>query len=98
MEAGSLTGQKTYDSVQYMPTDAVSRFERIHPDLVVLGHFSFAGLMIRQAGTFRIRTTLARMGAEGASSLLAVDSEAVKVERRGTVSSSQRRGQRGYGS
>ena len=98
MEAGSLTGNKTYDSVNDMPTDSMRTFERINPNLVVLGYFSFSGLVIRQAGTFRIRTTLARMGAEGASSLMAVDSEPVKVERRGTVISSQRRQHRVYGS
>lgn len=90
LEAGSLTGQKTYDSVQDMRADSIRTFERLNPNLVVLGYFSFSGLIIRQAGTFRIRTTLARMGAEGASSLVVVDSEPVKVERRTTVTSSQR--------
>lgn len=91
MEAGSLTGQKTYDSVHAMPADSVRTFERLNPNLVVLGYFSFPGLLIRQAGIFRIRTTLARMEVEGAVSLVVEDSEPVKVERRGSVSSSQRR-------
>lgn len=98
LEAGSLTGQKTYDSVHDMPPDSVRTFERIHPDLTVLGYFSFPGLVIRQAGVFRVRTTLARMGVEGATSLVVVDSEAVKVERRGVaVTAGQRRGLRMYG-
>jgi len=97
MEAGSVTGQKTYDSVHSLPEDSATTFSRLHPDLAALGYFSFPGLVIRQAGTYRIRTTLAKVDEDGAASLLAVDSEPVKVERRGSVTSSQRRQHRMYG-
>lgn len=97
MEAGSVAGQKTYDSVHAMPQESAMTFSRLHPDLMVLGYFSFPGQVIRQAGTYRIRTTLAKMGEDGAASLLAADSEPIKVERRGSAATSQRRQLRMYG-
>ena len=95
LEAGSLTGQKVYDSVHPIPEEcAAGVAARNGPFRINLGYFSFPGLLIRQAGTYRVRTTLVKMDVSGADTLLAVDSEPIKVERRGTASG--RRHQRMY--
>ncbi|KAK5115666.1 hypothetical protein LTR62_000755 [Meristemomyces frigidus] len=97
LEPGLLTGQKLFDSVHSVPNDYAVRAAGQEPCRVVLGYFSFPELLIRQAGTYRIRTTLLQMGAGGNSggqSVLAVDSEPVKVERR--VEGAPRRVQRAY--
>ena len=98
LEAGSLTGQKMYDSIHPIPEECADTLARNQPCRIALGYFSFPGLLIRQAGTYRIRTTLVKMSNSadaGATSLLAVDSEPIKVERRG--SGSLRRHQRVHG-
>jgi hypothetical protein len=95
LEPGLLCGQKSLDSVHPMPEHCTSSLARNYPCRVVLGYFSFPGLVIRQAGTYRIRTTLVKMGEAGATSLAAVDSDPIKVDGRG--SNSQRRHQRVYG-
>lgn len=97
LEAGSLTGQKLYDSVHPIPEECATTLARNQPGRVVLGYFSFPGLIIRQSGTYRIQTTLIKMSSAadaGATSLLAVDSDPIKVERRGD--GSLRRHQRIY--
>lgn len=94
LEGGSLTGQKMFDSVHPIPEDCSELRAQNQPCRFVLGYVSFTGLSIRQAGTYRIRITLIQMSdtvAAGATSLLAIDSEPIKVERRGT--GSQRRHQ-----
>ena len=97
MEAGTLTGQKQYDSVHPLPSDCAEDLARSQPHRIALGYFSFPGLLIRQSGTYRIRTTLFKMGDNGASSILSTDSVPIKVERRGSGLGSQRRQQRVYG-
>lgn len=89
------TSGKPFASLLPLPSDAARTFERIHPGLNVLGYFSFSGLVIRQAGSFRIRTTLARMGSEGAVMVCATESEGVRVDRRASASTADRR--RGHG-
>lgn len=81
-----LTGQKMFDSVHAIPAECASPLARSHPCRLALGYFSFPGLLIRQAGCYRVRVTLIKMGASGAgggASVLAVDSEVIRVERRG---------------
>ena len=95
LDPGSLAGQKMSDSIHPIPEQCAATLALDDPCKKALGYFSFPGLVIRQAGTYRIRTTLVKMdGApdSGASSLLAVDSEPIRVERRGNVI--QRRPQR----
>ncbi|KAK5170580.1 uncharacterized protein LTR77_005168 [Saxophila tyrrhenica] len=94
-EPNALCGMKTLDSIHPIPEHVVDNLARNYPLRQALGYFSFPGMVIRQAGTYRIRTTLVRMGEAGANSLLAVDSEPIKVERSGV--NSQRRRQQVYG-
>ncbi|KAM0708267.1 hypothetical protein Q7P35_004917 [Cladosporium inversicolor] len=87
VESGMLTGQKLFDSVHEIPEEHVETMARSQPNRVALGYFTFPGLLIRQAGSFRIRTTLIQMpvpgsSQQGATTILAVDSEPIKVERR----------------
>jgi hypothetical protein len=87
VESGMLTGQKLFDSVHEIPEEHVETMARSQPTRVALGYFTFSGLLIRQAGSFRIRTTLIQMpvsgsSQQGATTILAVDSEPIKVERR----------------
>lgn len=87
VESGLLTGQKLFDSVHDIPQEHIETIERNQPCRVVLGYFTFPGLMIRQAGVYRIRTTLFQMPGsgnpqQGGTAVLAIDSEPVKVERR----------------
>ena len=96
-EAGCLTGQKMYDSVNPIPEEHAATLGRTQSFQTPLGYFSFPGLLIRQAGIYRIRTTLIKMGRsaeEGGTSVQAVDSDPIKVERRGD--GSQLRHQRIY--
>ena len=90
VEAGLLGGQKSFDSVHEIPEEHVETMARSQPCRVALGYFTFSGLVIRQAGSYRIRTTLIQMPAsgssqQGATSILSVDSESIKVERRVTA-------------
>ncbi|KAK3719928.1 hypothetical protein LTR37_004051 [Vermiconidia calcicola] len=97
LEPGVLSGQKILDSVHPIPEHCAATLARNHPCRLALGYFSFPGLLIRQAGTYRIRTTLVKTGGSadaGATSLLSVDSEPIKVERRS--GGSLRRHQRVY--
>jgi hypothetical protein len=97
LESGIMTGQKMFDSVHSIPDECAERLASNEPCRLALGYFSFPGLLIRQSGTYRIRTTLIRMnssGTAGGSSIVAVDSEPIKVERRSSTSS--RRHQRVY--
>ena len=99
LEAGIMTGQKMFDSVHAIPEDCLERMSYNQPQRLVLGYFSFPGMLIRQSGTYRIRTTLIKMSASengGASSIIAIDSEPIKVERRPTAT--PRRHQRVYNS
>lgn len=87
VESGMLTGQKLFDSVHEIPEAHIETMARNQPCRVPLGYFTFSGLLIRQAGSFRIRTTLIQMPAsgnsqQGATTILTVDSETIKVERR----------------
>lgn len=89
VESGSLTGQKLFDSVHAIPEEHVATMARSQPCRLALGYFTFPGLLVRQYGSYRIRITLVQMPAsgssqQGATSLLAVDSEPIKVERRPT--------------
>ncbi|KAK3117878.1 hypothetical protein LTR53_000291 [Teratosphaeriaceae sp. CCFEE 6253] len=98
LEAGTMTGQKMFDSVHSIPDEFAERLARNEPCRRVLGYFSFPGMLIRQSGAYRIRTTLVQMstsGEGGGSSILAVDSEPVKVERRAGIAT-PRRHQRVY--
>ena len=85
VEAGAMTGQKMFDSVHPIPEECVEDLARNQPCRLALGYFSFPGLLIRQAGTYRVRVTLLKMAAgmgEGGSSVLAIDSDPIKIERR----------------
>ncbi|GAB7359804.1 hypothetical protein MBLNU230_g6973t1 [Neophaeotheca triangularis] len=86
IEAGNLTGQKMFDSIHAIPAECASPLARSHPCRLALGYFSFPALLIRQAGSYRVRVTLIKMGgpgtSSGASSLVAVDSDPIRVERR----------------
>jgi hypothetical protein len=87
LESGLLTGQKLFDSVHEIPEQHVEAMARSQPCRVALGYFTFPGLLIRQAGSYRLRTTLIQMSGSGSSqqdatTLLSVDSEPIKVERR----------------
>ncbi|TKA25338.1 hypothetical protein B0A50_06242 [Salinomyces thailandicus] len=97
LEAGIMTGQKMFDSVHAIPDECADRLASNQPSRLVLGYFSFPGLLIRQSGTYRIRTTLIKTsssGPDGGSSIVAVDSEPIKVERRSIAT--PRRHQRVY--
>ncbi|KAK4544706.1 hypothetical protein LTR36_003955 [Oleoguttula mirabilis] len=94
LEAGIMTGQKMFDSVHSIPDECAEQLANNRPCRLVLGYFSFPDLLIRQSGTYRIRTTLIEMsssGESGGSSIAAVDSESFKVER--GIGSSPRRHQ-----
>ena len=81
LEAGYLAGQKTLDSIHALPQQYVERSAREEPSRLSVGYSSFANLLIRQHGLYRIRTTLMKMGAAGATTLHAVDSNPITVER-----------------
>ncbi|KAK4561407.1 hypothetical protein LTR86_004724 [Recurvomyces mirabilis] len=88
LEAGVMTGQKMFDSVHSIPEECADRLANNEPCRLVLGYVSFPEMLIRQSGTYRLRITLIKTSAAGnggGSSLLAVDSEPVKVERRQTA-------------
>lgn len=80
LETGYLVGQHMLGSVRSLPEHVVDDLLDKDPSRHPLGFFSFPDLYIRQHGTYRIRTTLVKMGSGGATSLHAVDSEPVKVE------------------
>jgi hypothetical protein len=87
VESGMLTGQKLFDSVHEIPEEHVETMARTQPCRIALGYFTFPGLLIRQAGSFRLRITLLQMpvsgsSQQGATTILSVDSEPIKVERR----------------
>jgi hypothetical protein len=87
VESGMLTGQKLFDSVHDIPEEHVETMARTQPCRIALGYFKFPGLLIRQAGSFRLRITLLQMpvsggSQQGATTILSVDSEPIKVERR----------------
>ena len=87
VESGLMTGEKLLDSVHEVPEEHVETMSRSQPCRVVLGYFTFSGLLIRQAGSYRIRVTLIQMpvsgsSQQGATSVLSIDSEPIKVERR----------------
>ena len=97
LEAGIMTGQKMFDSVHTIPDECAEQLANSQPCRLVLGYFSFPGLLIRQSGSYRIRTTLIKMstsGEGGGSSVVAVDSEPIKIERRSIAT--PRRSQRVY--
>lgn len=98
IECGNLTGQKMFDTVHPVPTEIAESLARSQPCRLALGYFSFPSLLIRQSGTFRLRVTLIKMSSAGASSggssITAVDSDSIKVERRTTGSSNPRKHQR----
>ncbi|KAK3676942.1 hypothetical protein LTR78_003147 [Recurvomyces mirabilis] len=88
LEAGMMTGQKMFDSVHSIPEECADRLANNEPCRLVLGYVSFPDMLIRQSGTYRLRITLIKMsaaGSGGGSSILAVDSDPVKVERRQTA-------------
>jgi hypothetical protein len=86
VECGSLTGQQMFDSVHDVPAHVAESLGRSQPSRLALGYFNFPSLLIRQPGAYRLRITLIKMGgpgssSQGGSSLLAIDSDTVKVER-----------------
>ena len=96
LEPGLLSGQKMYDSVQPFP-DRYGSLPYNDPCRQILGCFTFPDLLIRQAGNYRIRTTLVQMDGSserGATSLFCVDSDSIRVDRRSNAT--QRRHQRVY--
>jgi hypothetical protein len=95
VEAGLLTGQKLFDSVHPIPEEYVEDMKRNDPCRVALGYFTFPGLLVRQSGTYRLRTSLLQIPTSGGggSTLMSVDSTPIKVERRQVLSG---RGQRMY--
>ncbi|KAK5123675.1 hypothetical protein LTR85_002311 [Meristemomyces frigidus] len=85
LEAGIMTGQKMFDSVHSIPDECAEQLASNQPCRLILGYFSFPDLLIRQSGTYRLRTTLIKMNATGeggGSSIVAIDSESFRVERR----------------
>lgn len=87
VESGMLTGQKLFDSVHEIPAQHVETMARAQPCRVALGYFTFSNLLIRQPGSFRVRTTLIQMpvsgsSQQGATTIMSVDSDLIKVERR----------------
>ncbi|KAK6439379.1 hypothetical protein LTR95_004409 [Oleoguttula sp. CCFEE 5521] len=96
VEAGVMTGQKLFDSVHPLPEQYAASLERSQPCRLSLGYCTFSGLLIRQSGIYRIRTALIQMPGEGSAApgavtLLTIDSDLIKVERRSIQPS------RGYG-
>nr|POF07156.1 hypothetical protein CFP56_31780 [Quercus suber] len=90
LEAGLMVGQQMFDSVHPIPESCRDRLATRYPRRLALGYFTFPSLMFRQAGVYSIRATLIDIaGSEGSTSMLAVDSEQVKVERR-TVGTQRR--------
>lgn len=93
LEAGVMAGQKMFDSVHPILADYTARLSNNEPCRLALGYFTFPSMLIRQSGTYRIRTTLIKMSAAGEGggmSILTTDSETIKVERRAS-SNAQRR-------
>ncbi|KXL47167.1 hypothetical protein M433DRAFT_400618 [Acidomyces richmondensis BFW] len=97
LEAGLLTGQKMFDSVHPMPVECAERLASREPCRLVLGYSTFPGLVIRQPGNYRIRTTLIKMNCTGGmgTSIVAIDSDPIKVERP-RVGATPRKQQRVY--
>nr|OQO28145.1 hypothetical protein B0A51_05685 [Rachicladosporium sp. CCFEE 5018] len=96
VEPGVMTGQKLFDSVHPLPEQYAASLECSQPCRLSLGYCTFSGLLIRQSGMYRIRTALIQMPGEGstapgATTILTVDSDVIKVERRSVQPS------RGYG-
>ena len=90
VECGTLTGQKMFDSVHECPDHITESLARSQPCRVALGYLTFPQLLIRQPGSYRLRVTLIKMGSSGSSggsTVLATDSESVRVERRSTTGS-----------
>ncbi|KAI5361842.1 Putative Velvet domain-containing protein [Septoria linicola] len=90
VECGTLTGQKMFDSVHECPDDIAASLARSQPCRLALGYLTFPQLLIRQPGSYRLRVSLIKMGGAGTSggtTVLAADSESIKVERRSTGSS-----------
>jgi hypothetical protein len=85
LEAGIMTGQNLFDSVHPASYEYADRLSTNDPCRLVLGYFSFPGLFIRQAGTYRIRTTLIQVSEDGNKSVVSTDSEPIKVDRRATA-------------
>lgn len=88
-ECGTLSGQKMFDSLHEVPEEIAESLARSQPCRLALGYFSFPALLIRQPGAYRLRITLIKMGgsgstAGGGSSILAIDSDTIRVERRAT--------------
>ena len=86
LEAGYLTGQKLFDSVHAIPHDCLDLRPPDQACRALLGYLSFPYLIIRQAGTYRLRITLLQMSGAAATSLLCIDSELIRVERRNVYS------------
>ncbi|KAF2213789.1 hypothetical protein CERZMDRAFT_26896, partial [Cercospora zeae-maydis SCOH1-5] len=90
VECGTLTGQKMFDSVHECSSDIAESLARSQPSRLALGYLTFPQLLIRQPGSYRLRVTLIKMGgsaSSGGSTVLATDSESIRVERRSTGSS-----------
>ncbi|PIA94892.1 hypothetical protein CB0940_07974 [Cercospora beticola] len=90
VECGTLTGQKMFDSVHECSNDIAESLARSQPSRLALGYLTFPQLLIRQPGSYRLRVTLIKMGGSGSSggsTVLATDSETIKVERRSTGTS-----------
>lgn len=88
VECGTLTGQKMFDSVHECPDHIVESLARSQPCRVSLGYLTFPQLLIRQPGAYRLRVTLIKMGSAGSSggsTVIATDSELIRVERRSTT-------------
>lgn len=87
MESGSIIGPRLADSLHQVPRQFEADFRHNHPCRLVLGYFSMSELIIRQAGSYRIRATvlqaptLAPYGSSP-STVIATDSHVVKVDRR----------------
>ena len=84
VEAGSLTGQKMFDSVHPVDQGYLEVLPQARPCRAVLGYVSFPLLLVRQHGSYRIRTTLLQMSNDpraGATSLMSIDSEPIEVRR-----------------
>ncbi|KAF7196315.1 L-methionine sulfoximine/L-methionine sulfone acetyltransferase [Pseudocercospora fuligena] len=84
VECGTLTGQKMFDSVHDVPEEVAESLARSQPCRLALGYFTFPQLLIRQPGAYRLRVTLIKQSSAGGSSVIAIDSESIKVERRAT--------------
>lgn len=84
VECGTLTGQKMFDSVHDVPEEVAESLARSQPRRLALGYFTFPQLLIRQPGAYRLRVTLIKQSSAGGSSVIAIDSESIKVERRAT--------------